>query len=276
MSLWDWINERHAIAHRRRRGDPRPWSDDPLFNDWSFTHVFRELDRGTLALRNLLLTHDGPDMLFNICWYRVLNRTQHAKRLGYVTNIDDFLAYFRNPKNKPMFSAATQTCAGLLGPDVLYGVTLQEMWKNRHRDWLDVAYAKTLAELMPVFMKYDGIGRFLAYEIVTDIRHEIDPFKWTDAQRWASVGPGSAAGLKRLGMDPTPESIYKLWIIAPAELGAHVPMNLFEAREVEHSLCEFDKYERLRLKTGCPRRGPFKPHVDVDFGPPEYYPDGQD
>ena len=38
---------------------------------------------------------------------------------------------------------------------------------------------------------------------------------------------------------------------SPAYVGVHVPD--LEMRDIEHSLCEFDKYERVRLGEGKPR-----------------------
>lgn len=36
-------------------------------------------------------------------------------------------------------------------------------------------------------------------------------------------------------------------------MGDHVPADQIDMRTIEHSLCEWDKYERVRLGQGKPR-----------------------
>lgn len=43
--------ERHAIYLRRRAGMPRPWTDDPVMQNYRITNLFRELDKTTTWLR---------------------------------------------------------------------------------------------------------------------------------------------------------------------------------------------------------------------------------
>lgn len=43
--------ERHAIYLRRVSGMPRPWTDDPIMQNYKITNVFRELDKTTVHLR---------------------------------------------------------------------------------------------------------------------------------------------------------------------------------------------------------------------------------
>ena len=43
-----WINERHAIYQKRAKGQPAPWTDDPILRDYKFTNPFRENDRVTV------------------------------------------------------------------------------------------------------------------------------------------------------------------------------------------------------------------------------------
>jgi hypothetical protein len=43
------------------------------------------------------------------------------------------------------------------------------------------------------------------------------------------------------------------WLLSIAYHFYEGPKRNFEMREIEHSLCEFDKYERVRNKQGAPR-----------------------
>lgn len=46
--------ERHAIYLRRRAGMQKPWTNDPVLRDYKITNVFRELDKTTVHLRELV------------------------------------------------------------------------------------------------------------------------------------------------------------------------------------------------------------------------------
>lgn len=46
-----WVAERHAIYLRRKAGEPKPWTDDPILQQFYFTNVYRELDKTTVWFR---------------------------------------------------------------------------------------------------------------------------------------------------------------------------------------------------------------------------------
>ena len=118
-------------------------------------------------------------------------------------------------------------------------------------------------------IEYYMVGRFVAYEIVCDFRHTPLLNNATDKLTWANMGPGAKRGLKRLGMphkgpEQGIDSMVRLYKTAKRYVGSHLRPHIitkathpnyppFELREIEHSLCEFDKYERVRTGAGRPR-----------------------
>ncbi|MCP4805150.1 MAG: ATP-binding protein [Proteobacteria bacterium] len=48
--FFDFCRERESIRIRRERGEPAPWSEDPIFQNGRFLNVFREDDRGSKAI----------------------------------------------------------------------------------------------------------------------------------------------------------------------------------------------------------------------------------
>ena len=77
---------------------------------------------------------------------------------------------------------------------------------------------------------------------------------------WANAGPGAVRGLNRihdrdiknsLTKKESNREMYNLLMISDRYLELHVPV--LEMRDIEHCLCEFDKYERVRLGQGKPR-----------------------
>jgi hypothetical protein len=109
--------------------------------------------------------------------------------------------------------------------------------------------------------KYTGFGGFMAYEVACDLRYTRYLKSAPDLRTWAHAGPGAKRGLNRLlgkGAKERPflsdaaaaESM--CWLLGKIDAAwPHAPA--LELREIEHSLCEFDKYERARLGEGRPR-----------------------
>lgn len=101
--------------------------------------------------------------------------------------------------------------------------------------------------------RHDYFGRFHAYEIVTDLRHTLLLQAAPDLMKWANPGPGCRRGLNRLyGRDldervPVEQLLVEMReLLALSRKNANWPSKWprWEMREVEHQLCEFDKYQR--------------------------------
>ena len=58
----------------------------------------------------------------------------------------------------------------------------------------------------------------------------------------------------------------KLLELASVFIGDHIKIEDVDMRCIEHSLCEWDKYERVRLDQGRPR-SKFKPKQNLLKGP---------
>ncbi len=110
--------------------------------------------------------------------------------------------------------------------------------------------------------KVDLLGDFMAYEIVTDLRHTDLLCNAPDIMTWANPGPGAMRGLNRIhGRDLGGRGNRDQFIKEMQELLKASRFKKYwledwqrwEMRDVEHTLCEFDKYERVRLGEGEPR-----------------------
>jgi len=117
-----------------------------------------------------------------------------------------------------------------------------------------------------LLQKVPTIGPFIAYEIVCDLRHTRLLADAKDKLSWANAGPGAMRGIHRLlcgsyewpSGKPRPDynrMMRALWKMAPRKLSALTRRceTPFEMREIEHSLCEFDKYMRIKRKEGKTR-----------------------
>lgn len=143
---------------------------------------------------------------------------------------------------------------------------ITKVWKDRAyligqiRRWTTMQYAH--AELT----RYEGLGGFVAYEIVCDLRYTHVLEHARDKLIWSNSGPGAIRGLYRLlgreiqnksnaATPPVPRNweaqTRKLLALAQREL---VDLPRLEMREIEHSLCEYDKYVRLLFGEGQSKR----------------------
>ena len=245
--LFGWMRERHKIYEKRAKGDPWPWTDDPILREFKFTNVYRELDRGTLVLRELLEGCPDDEIVeFTTVWYRLFNWHENAEFgiCGYYELADKVRARWRShhqlftnahmsygrafeDKHETMLETIKMVYENPLN---LAGLTLEQAFKEIRR------------------RKLPGLGPFITYEIVSDLRwYHLDP---SDRFTWANIGPGCKRGLLRLGLDVNLTSLHQLLSEAKRKLKS---LPALELREIEHSLCEFDKYERVRLGQGRPR-----------------------
>lgn len=269
-----WISERHRIYNYKASGCPKPWSDDPIFQRYKFTNVFRELDTGTLALRKML-KWDGTGTLslgltfFNVFWYRMFNRVEHASFPGICLDYEMLAGalYLTASKGDRIFTSAHMTVgkAGELKIDTILNVC-KRAFGERTAIAEDLNQCLTLEEAFKSLRqkKLYGCGRFIAYEIISDLRWTNILRHATDKLSWANIGPGCKRGLQRLGMDVDIGSLRFLYDAVLEYLEPHVLSHCaeiknpnwppFEMREIEHSLCEFDKYQRVATGAGKPRQ----------------------
>ena len=102
----------------------------------------------------------------------------------------------------------------------------------------------------------------MSYEVVTDLNYTPVLDKAKDRFSWANAGPGAKRGLnrihdrpltKRLNAYQSNREMQDLLKDSARYLGRHIPILEVDMRCIEHSLCEWDKYERVRLAQGSPR-----------------------
>lgn len=267
--FWYWINERHRIYLKKTAGEPKPWTSDPILQKFKFTNVFRQLDTGTVWLtENFIKPHwdDRLDLIaFNICWYRMFNWKGTGELLGWQTDWEPLKvrlklhAALRHGKQvftgahivrsafgEPKIDSIVDVCSDLFHMCVAGGALVTCCEEE-----------KSLQTVYNGLLQVDYVGPFMAYEMVTDMRHTRLLNDAHDIMTWANAGPGALRGLERLGFGArlTPKqatsAMQELLRESRHSLEPHVPP--LEMRDIEHSLCETDKYARVKFGEGKPR-----------------------
>lgn len=258
--LWYWITERHLIYLRRKEGRPKPWTGDPILQQYKFTNPFRENDRGTVWLRENFLEPHASDRLEllvgNVCWYRMFNWWQTGEVLGWQTEWDmaRVIAILNEQKEcgEQVFTGAhiVYSPPGWSKIDAIANVC-EGLWKLSPLVVEIAQRERTMEAVFNVLTSIYCVGGFMGYEMVTDLRHTRLLDTATDLMTWANIGPGAKRGLHRLGLPVSLDSMRTLLEHSRTELPPVIPA--LELRDIEHSLCEFDKYSRVKFHEGEPR-----------------------
>lgn len=276
-----WIDERHAMYLRRLRGDPPPWTVDPILREYRFTNVFRRLDRMTQELlAETRRAHSHRELLFRAMLFRVFNRSATYAALRHLASPE------RWRRSEAMQILAARAAAGeriVTGVWMVSGAaapgrpiyegyvdSLTTLARFAEYDAADMRRLRTLESAYGIVQQYRGVGRFVGWQIVLDLSYTPLLRGACDLERYLYVGPGAVRGLMRLDGLEIPEGKYAR--LAPrypggeaaalARLrqvqtavndrrGTHVPH--LTIHDVEHSLCEADKYARALRGEGRPR-----------------------
>ena len=296
--FFTYARERYNILQRRRideSGDPQimvagpPWTEDPILQQYRFCNIFREDDRTTRWIRSHITEGGYGDRLVGaMIIARWFNRIETLKvllppreceppywRRNLLYNWDPGLLYDWAARMKsrlggisPLVTGAymVKTPAGMRKLDGLLWCMEQVLPDARqlHERFTGPISLRSATEMLS---SYPYLGPFMAYEIVTDLRHSILSDA-PDIMTWANPGPGCTRGVSRIfcgdrGVlnrhsrdDYEYIQVCMQQLLVVSQDGRHWPSDwpAWEMREVEHTLCEFDKYERARLGQGTPKQ----------------------
>lgn len=282
--LWYWMSERQAIWQRRVGGQPKPWTADPILQRFRFCNVFRELDTVTVwikeNIRDPFVHHEHLWFMLAIARYinhpptlaeliltpgawpraafspeRMTAVLDARKARGDQVYTGAYMIRAESNPKAPWFKWSKQRYVA--------EVVLGRLWEDRNAISNQLTNCRSLQAAWVLLTKtprYVGWGPFMTYEWVTDLRWTRYLWNATDTMTWANAGPGALRGLRRLlttdgKLHPTQLnpvlSMRLLLERAPTQLPPGFP-NL-EMRDIEHSLCEMDKYLRVYHKEGKPR-----------------------
>jgi hypothetical protein len=121
------------------------------------------------------------------------------------------------------------------------------MWPHRN-EMFDLMNGKSLKEAWKVLLPYPYMGPFMAYEIITDLRHTFMLRDAPDIMSWCNIGPGARRGLNEIGEDIGCSEKLGLDYMAMLLEQSKDPKYWhhqdwpWEMRTVEHACCEFAKF----------------------------------
>ncbi len=278
-SLLYWIKEREAIRAKHDAKEPLPWTVDTILRTYRFCNVDRNDDTVTQWIhQNWLHQYSGDkDLWFAMVVARLLNLpaslaavqkdvfTKYDVRFnpnGFANVLDARKA------TEKIFNGAYIVSTNGHAMDKVKYITervLGPLWEFRVK--IRPTDSDSLHTFHERLTKYDGLGSFMAAQVVGDIKYDKSgPLSEAiDWRTWAASGPGSRRGMNRLfgrlAIAPYKESVWRydmetlygvIHNLSETRLGVH--KEKLTAQNLQNCLCEFDKYMRAINGEGKPKQ----------------------
>lgn len=283
--FFKYSRERHNIYLLRRDGHPAPWTEDKTLQTTGFTNIYRELDRVTIWFRDNIRNplRDHPFVVPATLIFRWFNRITTGEVIAPMLREGrwdgaEAEALLRAALPKGPWVTGSYMVHSPYGMDKLKGMIqysdhMMHWWDNGGKllfNQGELINRPTMEQAHKLLQYLDGISGFTGYEVVTDLR-------WTDAinprdrNSWAHAGPGATRGGSRVaygGPDRLSQSSKLDQAFLRSLMGDLLKMSRdgywwpqdhedwprWELREVEHTLCEYDKYRRVQTGAGQAKR----------------------
>lgn len=279
--FYRFMVERESVRLFKEAGAPWPWTNDEILKEYKFTNVKRTHDRTSLGFKQIYdqNSHQNVDsQLLNCGIHRYFGTLEFAEALGWQETFDpksikDLAKQRLSQKQRVFTGAYVITNQGIRAPkeDVVVDIFLAGLWAARDmlisiarldRRW------QTFIEEMKKINGFGGTG-FMAKEVTLDtLMTGIWPEQPKDLNTWCPAGPGALRGISRLLGHDNPylhKVSQKDALVAMKDIFAmratYWPEDYveLELHDIQFQLCEFDKYERVRLGQGRPRSRYRKP-----------------
>lgn len=275
-AFYSFMKERENIRLKKENGLSKPWTDDVILQQYKFTNVNREHDKTTRWMREHW-TNPNQNVplevqLFNCALFRYFGTIEFAEAIGYQYHWNAYkvdhiqgIAHLRLLARKKVFTGAyVITNQGIKAPkqNVVLEMFLTPFWEACP-DLVRIA-RKTLSweAVAKEMMKLRGFGGtgFMTKEILQDAMHTAVLRDCVDRNSWCPVGPGARRGLNRVYERPVKASVPEKQMLSEMR-GLFSGKSLYwpshfeplDLHCIQFQLCEFDKYERVRLGEGKPR-----------------------
>lgn len=248
---------------------------DSIITTYRFCNVRRNDDRVTKFVLDWLKTKN-PHPWFAAVVARLFNNENTLTDISaYVSPFDSSRMYMilqkRKRDNKKNFNAAyivSTNGRAIEKTEYVIKEILQPLWDKRAAIGKALEGA-TLEQAHELLMRQQGLGSFMAAQVLADIKY-LEPRRWKDFHTFAASGPGSLRGIKRvMNMDiktPMTEKNFRTYLLILRKKVNDVLMDKYgwgealTAQDLQNCLCEFDKYSRVVTGEGKPKQI-YKPFI---------------
>lgn len=246
--------ERHRIYKKKEAGLPKPWTTDPIYQQFFFCNLFRQYDKCSSWLIDNIIPLGRWDL---IVLYRFISTYELFEEIKANCALDDLEAIEKYLQVRKLQGSMFNGCF-LRNPRIdggwveTYRVPFFTIKAIREQEisLKDFLEKGSLQDLCEFLKQFPGIGGFMSYEYACDLTYS-DLFNPTDAMTWANMGPGAKKGMslvkygvpgRQMTQSEWLEDARKILPLLKQRVEAEFPEETVTMREVEHQLCEFQKY----------------------------------
>lgn len=275
--FWRFVEERHKIWLRRETGQPRPWSDDPILNQYHFCNVFRDLDYGTRWYGHHIapLTRDLEEFIWYTLIYRLVNDVTWFLRLGHIPSPQDW-------KGKKSHKASVAAIEAAGKPHSQAYLTFGSPSKQSRTAKLvsllddnlpllrdvccDIGVSRDLEYVWGGLQGFYGIGPFVAMQIYRDLIFAGALDLDLDEDSWCYIGPGAQYALGQISGEKTYQGQWQF--LYAASRSQHESFRRLDIsndglsglnlNDIQHCMCEYGKW--LKFRQGKGKRRYYRPH----------------
>lgn len=273
--LFYWMVERERIRLNKVGGEPWPWTVDPVLQQYKFCNVFRKEDVTTKYYIEWVKDLDSRSIFINTVLFRFINRVstiqyllKHYGKLevpDYISDMDTICAVLNElSKTQSVFGNAYMinsrgTPSGTSKIDAVVRHIVRAAVLKANEITAFIIGSDTVQMAVEKMVTLPNVGKYMAYEIASDLTHTPLLNDVTDIDTWTNVhSPRAMRGLsKALGL-PFASYFYgeyetlrkcgallkeakALWPWADTKGWLHM-------REIERCLCEFDNYTKVLIE----------------------------
>lgn len=255
-----WINARESARIHKESGGKYPHHSDPIIANNRFCNVRRADDKVTRWVANWL-HYAKANIVLAATIARFINNIPCLENLPYPEIYNDeykstLRAYLMDRKEKGLKVWGSAYLISTCGQPIEKADYLLQVLDRVNDYFGDHNYEfSTLAKLHKDLMSINGLGSFLAAQIVADLKY-VDGFPLEDApdwNSWSSHGPGSLNGLTDFfGVAITPKTYQQALSISWDSVRPLLPENLqnLSSQDFQNVHCEFSKFVRIKYKNG--------------------------
>ncbi|WP_086930221.1 nucleotide kinase domain-containing protein [Agarilytica rhodophyticola] len=211
-TYWKFAYERQNVFYNRLN-NYEPYTLDSILKEYKFTNVYRACDRvSQFLIKEVIYKHKGDlshdDLLLRIFLFKLFNKIETwqllENKFGEITTTSFKVSAFKKfldgemNRGRTLYSNAYMMASGCKEFDVTrkhhaHLMLLDMMLKDNLAD--KIASCKKMREAYSILLEYPLIGRFLAYQYVTDLNYStLTDFEETE---FTIPGPGARDGIKK-------------------------------------------------------------------------------
>ena len=270
-TYWRFAAMRQEVFFNKLKNVRPPWTSDPILNTYKFCNAYRVSDRvSQYLIKNVIYdenkSQNEEEVLFRILLFKIFNKIEtweylESKIGDYITLSNFDLEGYSNILQEAMnigyviYTSAYMSCASKeFGYDKKHQNHLALIDKMVVKDRVinRIVKAKSLEEIFHILESYPLLGKFMAYQLATDINYsEVINF---DDNSFTIAGPGAERGINKCFIDTKGKSYADViyWMTENQEnefqrLGLNFKSlwgRPLQAIDCQNLFCETDKYCR--------------------------------